>query len=290
MKHAYLILAHHEFDVLKHLVSALDDVRNDIYIHYDQKVDKLPLITTSHAGLIILEKRIDVRWGDISVVEAELLLFERAQKESYYAYYHLISGVDMPLHNQNYMHNFFQKNNGKEFIGYSQGNQLEHIDRKVNRHHLFPRDFRKTKTVSNFIRRSLRFLGLRVQFLFGIRRNKDIVFKKGTQWVSLTQNFVSYLLTQKQLVFQMYQNTFCADEIVLQTLCWNSSFRDAIYDIENEGNGSQRMIQWIDNQIFDWELKDFPKLVSSDLLFARKFNSKSQELLEKLSAHLTMES
>lgn len=36
--HAYLIIAHNEFEVLQKLVGALDDPRNDIYIHFDKKV------------------------------------------------------------------------------------------------------------------------------------------------------------------------------------------------------------------------------------------------------------
>lgn len=38
MKHAYLIIAHNEFEVLSRLLQALDDVRNDIYIHFDRKL------------------------------------------------------------------------------------------------------------------------------------------------------------------------------------------------------------------------------------------------------------
>ena len=33
MKHAYLILAHHEPEVLQLLLTALDDARNDIFLH-----------------------------------------------------------------------------------------------------------------------------------------------------------------------------------------------------------------------------------------------------------------
>ena len=46
MKHAYLIMAHHEFEVLGKLVQALDDERNDIYIHFDKKVKNYPLLKT----------------------------------------------------------------------------------------------------------------------------------------------------------------------------------------------------------------------------------------------------
>ena len=38
MKHAYLILAHHEFGLLQTLIDCLDDVRNDIYVHIDKTV------------------------------------------------------------------------------------------------------------------------------------------------------------------------------------------------------------------------------------------------------------
>jgi hypothetical protein len=38
MKHAYLIIAHNEFKVLKKLVEALDDERSDIFIHWDKKL------------------------------------------------------------------------------------------------------------------------------------------------------------------------------------------------------------------------------------------------------------
>lgn len=37
-KHAYLIIAHNEFDLLQKLISVLDDERNDIFIHIDKKV------------------------------------------------------------------------------------------------------------------------------------------------------------------------------------------------------------------------------------------------------------
>ena len=51
MKHAYLIMAHHEFEVLGKLVQALDDERNDIYIHFDKKVKNYPLLKTKYTNL-----------------------------------------------------------------------------------------------------------------------------------------------------------------------------------------------------------------------------------------------
>ena len=96
MKHAYLIIAHHEFDILNKLIQAIDDERNDIFIHFDKKVRNCPSLTTHYSNLYILEKRIDIRWGHCSQIEAEYLLFETAGIRGEYHYYHLLSGVHLP--------------------------------------------------------------------------------------------------------------------------------------------------------------------------------------------------
>ena len=69
MRHAYLILAHNEPLLLSLLIERLDDVRNDIYIHFDRKLSVLPQLTTRHAGLHIIEDRVDVRWADVSMMK-----------------------------------------------------------------------------------------------------------------------------------------------------------------------------------------------------------------------------
>ena len=97
MRHAFLILAHNEFQILRILLSMLDDERNDIYLHIDKKVVlgslEQDLFRLAKARLFVLEQRLDVRWGDISVVKAELLLLETASMKGPYDYYHLLSGV-----------------------------------------------------------------------------------------------------------------------------------------------------------------------------------------------------
>ena len=90
MKHAYLILVHNDFEILGQLIRAVDDERNDIYIHFDRKVAHCPDCRTLHAGLMVLTERIDVRWGDVSVVRAEYALFDAAYRHGGYRYYHLL--------------------------------------------------------------------------------------------------------------------------------------------------------------------------------------------------------
>lgn len=274
MKHAYLILAHNEFTILERLIQAIDDERNDIYIHFDGKLKSYPVFQPIHAGLFILTNRIDVRWGDISVVKAEYALFEAAFQSGGYSYYHLLSGVDMPLKSQDYIHRFFVENNGKEFIGYCQGDITAGIDRKVRRWHLFPENFKDTQGGMSIGKKVLRAGWIRMQLLLRIRRNKDVNFRKGTQWLSISSELVGYLLQQREEVVRIYSHTFCSDEIFVQTICWNSPFRNRVYNIHDEGRGCLRMIGWKGNRLEEWQERDFEELMSSDALFARKFGSR----------------
>lgn len=282
MKHAYLIIAHNEFWLLEQLIKVLDDKRNDIFIHFDKKLVSYPTITTTYAGVYILNNRVDVRWGDVSMVEAEYALFETATQQDKYAYYHLLSGVDLPLKSQDEIHSFFDKNQGKEFIGFSQYDYKNEVNRKVCRYHLFPLDFRPSNQPVSIVKRIIRALFLRIQYVLRIERNKNIVFKKGTQWISITDEFVRYILSQKTNTLRIYRNTFCSDEIFVQTLCWNSGFRKNIYNTTDEALGCMRKIGWRNAQLINWTEEDYDEIMKSEMLFARKFTQENKGIIDKI--------
>src|SRR5690606_21952914 len=131
MKQAFLILAHNEFEILERLVRVLDDPRFDIYIHFDKKSKEPPVLKTKHSRLYILNNRIDVRWGDYSMVEAELILFEAATKRRNYKYLHLLSGVDFPIKSMDQIYDFFDTSKMQEFIGFNSSDYQKEVSRKV---------------------------------------------------------------------------------------------------------------------------------------------------------------
>ena len=90
------------------------------------------------------------------------------------------------------------------------------------------------------------------------------------------------MLQQQKEVRRVYTHTFCADEIFVQTICWNSSFRDRVYDMHDEGHGCLRMIGWKDNRIKEWTEKDFETLMGSEALFARKFSIRHIEVVDQI--------
>ena len=285
MKHAYLILAHNEPELLSLLVKRLDDVRNDIYIHFDRKLSILPDIKTQHAGLYILKDRVDVRWADVSMLEAEYKLFHAVvDSGSQYSHHHLISGVDLPLKNQDYIHSFFAQHQGKEFVGLHQRPMNSHADRALHYWHPFTRSFRGSGCVFA-IKRILRYLVIQTQVLLGIRRNTTIPFHKGGQWVSITRELIDYLLEQEDRAFTIFSRTFGADEYFVPTLIWDTPFMERLFDATDESRGAMRYIGWrADGQLIDFTSQDLPALQQTEYLFARKFNSRDKAFLQEILA------
>lgn len=112
-KHAYCIIAHHQWVLLKKLIGLLDDDENDLYLHIDAKsiedFHRFGGIKTNHSSLIIIDNPIDVEWSDVSLCDAEVSLFKKVLESNVgYQYVHLISGEDLPLMNQNKIHDYFK--------------------------------------------------------------------------------------------------------------------------------------------------------------------------------------
>ena len=268
MKHAFLILAHNNFCSLRRLLVQLDHNDNDIFIHFDSKVSRLPELKTDHAGLFVINDRINVHWGDISVVMAEFSLFQTALEHGPYCRYHLLSGVDICLKDNQQIHAFFDSYPDREFIGYTLTELNPELLRKAGRWHLFPESFRD----AGIIRKSLRHAFIRLQELVHHRRNSDIDLKKGSQWVSVTHAMATLFVSSKEWVTKHFSHTFCSDEIVMQTLCWNSSLKENIFTLEADGTGCARAISWFDGCIGQWTGKQIDELASRpEYQFARKY-------------------
>lgn len=287
MKHAYLILAHNAFELLALLIESLDDAHNDLFIHLDRKVpaSELPQLQTAHAGLYLLPEaqRVDVRWGDVSVLEAEFALFRYARGTGSYSYYHLMSGVDLPLKPQAEIQRFFREHQGREFIGFYQGPDLEaSLRRKVRRYHLFPRSFRPGGGLWSSAKRILRALALRLQEAIGLERHRDLSFAKGTQWMSITEALVEALIQNERAILALYHHSFCPDEIAIQTFVRHSPFWHCVYDQRDEGRSSLRHIGWRGGVLYDFTQGDYEELKASPSLFARKFNTADMPFLLRI--------
>lgn len=277
-KHAYLILAHKNLGQLRKLVGLLDDARNDIYIHVDAKNKEFnPAEWTDvckHSLLKFLPGRIDVRWGGVSMMRSELALLKCAAGTDTYDYYHLLSGMDLPIKSQDVIHDFFDAHRGKEFV--SLWELKKSTFTRFNYFTLFPEGEGAFRTrILNHI-----FKGL--QMCLGIRINRGIEFHFGSQWFSITHEFACYVIEKERWLEKVFRHTSTCDEIFLPTLICNSPFRDRLFvptavKSQKEVNMSNmRFIDWTRGESIrhPWTFRcgDLPLLESVEHMWARKFD------------------
>lgn len=268
MRNAWLIISHNEFDVLRHLISALDAPENDIYLHFDKKLSSLPAITTDKAHLIVLKDRVDVRWGTISQVQTELLLLETAHQSGPYAHYHILSGVHLPLKPLDQIIQFYNDHQNEE-IGRFWPEDEGEADFKMRRFHFPIRDFKNPVPWRRALCQKTWTAVIKIQKVCGIRHLKSCSFHKTDQWLSITEMACSYLVSNKQDILRKYRWAFCPDE----------------YFIASELMDQQNMqFKWLDCQqllLVDFEqespktisLNRLPELEKTEYWWARKFTS-----------------
>lgn len=294
MKHAFLIMAHNEPYILNKLLKKLSHPNNDCYVHIDKKVNgfyRTELETIiKKAGGIIIKNPIDARWGDFSLIRSELLLFTTALNSSIqYDYFHLLSGVDLPIKPMSYIHSFFECNKGKEFFRIvTDSNNMEQLYIKTNYYHFFM--YYKRKTIGKL----LRFLNIpkcsiRIQIMLHISRYKtdNLTQYKGDQWCSLSREAVQYILSKTNYIYKRYKYTSCPDEIYKQTILMNSRFKSKRFESqENSINDSLREIDWSRGTLHIWNIQDKNILLNSKNLFARKFSSKNTDIIDFIASYI----
>ena len=282
-RHAYLLLCHNHLSQLLKLLELLDDPVNDIFIHIDKKSRELQqnrlLAAVQQAGIFFVSP-VPVFWGGYSMIRAELRLLRAARKEGPYAYYHLISGADLPLKSQREIHDFFREKAGKEFItfdtvGKEQGN---FYDRVRYYYWLQDRIGRSGSVLANLLRLlDSKLLHLQKRLSVDRLKGKEEAFYKGDSWFSITDDLARYVLEQKPFIRRHFRFSLCADEIFLQTIVMNSLFRDRVEPL------STRFIDWDRGNPYVFKTADYEQLAASPKLFARKFDeTKDNEIILRI--------
>lgn len=276
MKHAFLIMAYNNWNQLKTLISLLDDSRNSIYVHVDAKSTEFPISffnnAVSHATLEFIP-RIRVTWGGSSQIDCEISLLSHAL-ESHSDYYHLLSGMDLPLHTMDYIDNFFKQHAGLEFIHFSElGDSVDiRVRDRISVYHPFQNilglNMQKVTQIAEILQRTLQ--------IDRLRGHQNILLGKGANWFSITDDFARYTISQWPNYCHMFASSLCADELFLQTIAVNSPFGENIFHPQPDDNyvANARFIEWDHGTPRILHIDDFEKLKHSTRLFARKFDER----------------
>ena len=290
MKIAMLMLCHTHPEQINGFISSFDEEYFDFFLHVDRKSNIQSRITNQENVYFVPgERRIEVRWGTYSMVQATLELIDYAIKNGIYDYCWLCSGEDFPIKNSQEIVEFFERKNGCNFISFVSTKNYPETSRT--------RTLFATRCAiiypSWIIGKSLfqRLLKKAYVTLTGGKKNDlkliECTFPEGltvffgSQWWCLNWETIKWMnnfISQHQEICEFYKGTLCPDESLFHTLIMNSPYLNNI-------ESNLVYLKW-DNDHCSPRLltdADYEQLMASSKLIARKIDCRvAPELYERL--------
>ena len=295
---AFLILAHHQPELLARLASRLSADWARLFVHIDRKVDIGPFqAQTRNSNLVFLpyDQRVSAHWCGFSVVAAMLNLMRFALSAAPAANrFVLLSGVDYPIKSMDYIAQVLSRD--EEFIQIDRqidpgGTSL--FDRRLNRPYLRDNRFLNERTGRPAAVNLARKLEARIP-----RRHPDgLKIYYGAQWWSLTRQAVLDILAyldRNPKVLKWFSLVHIPDESMFHSILKTTSRAEKIaFDATRDGRAmteeNRHALHYIDWTVPNpalprvLELKDLDAIQRRGAVFARNMAlSRSAELLDAL--------
>jgi hypothetical protein len=147
-----------------------------------------------------------VFWGGYSQVQVEVLLMEKVSC-NHYDYYHLLSGADLPIKSNEYIDEFFEQYNGYEFLAFYKQNAETKRRYKCK----FQNEF------FTFLERILLVLQIFLR-VDRMKKHPQLEIQYGSNWFDIMNSAVSYILSNKQLIEDVFRYTNCAEELLIKSI------------------------------------------------------------------------
>ena len=284
IRHAYLICAHSNYKTLGLLLRDLDSSNVDIYLHIDLKSqftnkDKEELLTNVKESNVYFSKRMSIQWGGISQTKMFLMLIRQALATGKYDYLHMLTGQTLPIKSKKYIENFYDQNFGKEFVHFSTGDSYD----RVKYYCPYTENCLYLKGIKKYI--NIYFILLQQKLNIDVFKRFNWKYKWGSAYGSITESFAKYLISQENKIEKCFSHTKISCESYLQTVLWNSPFKENIFAL-NEENKQLLYVNWDSRHIHGETIKaaDVERIVKeSTSLWACKFNDEtSYECFNKI--------
>ena len=279
MKKIISILTHKLSPSLIFTVSYFSkNIKNEIYIHVDKKTEIEPFLFMARDNVFFISDRVDVSWGNISVVDATIKLLE-AVKDVNYDSLSLISGDDIPACNELVFDEFLNQNLDKDFIHIQDERNgfVNPYDRVFKKYPSFV--FKKEKNILvNFILKlNLLPYDARVKKYF---TESGIKLFKGTQWFTFRKSTIVAMLdfiNKNPHYYESFIHSFCPDEIFFQTIFVHLNLNK--YHDKSKLNDCCRYIDWSSGPEYPKLLNrmDFYNIKNKGYFFARKVSDNITE-------------
>jgi hypothetical protein len=293
MRHAVLITAHRSPALLTEIIDAMATSRTHVFIHLDRGAPFTPgdVLRTLAAPdrVTILEPRWEVHWRGYSYLSVVLRLLRSAHDTAPFDFYHLLTGQCFPTKEPDEILDVFEANPDRESIECFQLPTDRWTRGGLDRMqflHLYDRYDARKRIFGIPVNQGIVYGFVGAQRLLDIRRelpgNFETYFGGSVFW-SLTGTCIEFVLRylDEHPDFERgFENTYCPEEIVFQTVIANSPLADRI------SGTNLRYIDWTyrNGSIpANLDESDFEKIVESGKLFTRKVDLEhSTSLLEQL--------
>lgn len=297
MKIAYLILAHTDPIQLKRLIKSLSiGEKVSFFIHIDarQDIKRFKTEVVDLPNVFLLEERVKVYWAGFSICKAERLLLKYALlSKNKFDRFVLLSGLDYPLWSNNKILDYYEKHPEIVYMkGYnlSKVKEPKKVPQRIRTYHF--RDLPiENSTLRHYIVGGLMKLMNHLPIRKRIYIEEDgrrLEVYAGSQWFNIPRSCAEYLYERMNdsKVCRYFRTSFAPDEMLVQTIIFNSKFKDNAIDCFEDGiyPGLEKItyshyIEYEGGQAV-FNLSDFGKLIKSDKMFCRKVQTGiSDELL-----------
>ncbi|SFW86302.1 beta-1,6-N-acetylglucosaminyltransferase [Chitinophaga sancti] len=291
MRIAYLILAHRNISQLSTLIDLLTtDTDNFCFIHLDAKiannrVKDLVANKVTSGKYKIIKNAIDVKWGGFSMIEASLHLIKGALKHKKidFDYFALLSGMDLPIKDNNYIDKYLISNSGEYYL---ENFKIPNYDQwsgdggKNRLEHYWFVDELGIKESTRLVK-CQKDMGLKREMPRYVRQ-----FYGGSQWWTISRRcaeFVMDFVNNNAEVYEFFKRCLIPDELFFHTIIMNSRFASRGY------NNNLRCIDWASGPEFPkvFDISDFDFLITHAALYARKFDIlHDADIMAKIINHI----
>ena len=279
MRVVYIILAHKLPEQLVRLVQRLNTDETHFLVHVEKTASNgtyqgIARALSTYSNVIFL-KRYVIRRAQIGHVRAPLEgIRELVARRLQYDYLILLSGQDYPLKSNREIQTFLSENRGRSFIEYFSSGDPE-WEMRVAYWHLFLGGLHLAfPKVDMFPRRILNRPWNVIAKRVPLRRKfpRGLVPYYGSAYWCLERECVEYIhefAMDHKDVLDFFRHAEYPSEAFFQTVLLNSPLRDRLV------NDHLRYIDWSQPLLGPRILgmHDVKRLVSSDKMFARKFDA-----------------
>ena len=285
---------------LRRLIHALDDPHFDIFVHVSGHADlesyRFSDYALCYSRLTVLEQRICTYWGDMTLVDAMLALYRKAQDTWEYDRYITLSGLDYPLRSNREILEVLADPD-REFI--SARPLRGDLDFKIRgiyiwNHHLLARIARHL--VCNY---HIPMHPRKLRLHKGAPNKSEVYFS--SQWHALSGACVAHLLRtleENPRILRFFRWAYAPDELLIPTIVCNSSFGDRVIPGDfPEGQDFEELFVALPaihhlrrehKNVKVFREADFSALMASGKLFCRKVRTGiSDTLLDKIDRQRT---